>query len=313
MEIRNFKSFIIEKLLLSLVHRHTIQNVTVNDVGFDITTDGHKIIGIDIIDPNDLSGEMMRMLTIYIERHGDREALIELHYSEDQKFDIMKKTNMSTFDADVLSPLSSIFEDWKHDRLAVISFGYKDPVKHLFRYRIVIDQKNTVVIARSKSGFQYAFLDTDMKAFLDNRDKGIVSNIILRRIETLSGHAMTPEMPFEPVFELFEEACTKPPTPMMKNGEIITDKPLYWYKSPSTENTWIVILSIEKKKSEGFVCRSGYADSEPKPLSSSWLIYNVRRTQVFYVTAHRRYQIFRGDDCVDITHIIRKQKKSPGV
>lgn len=308
MNIRNFKSFVIEKLLLSIVHRHAIQNVTVNDKGFEITTDGHRIIGIDTADNN---GDF-RMITIYIERKGEREPLLELHYSEDQKYDIMKKTKLSTFDADIMSPLSSIFDDWDHDRIAVISFGYKDPVKNLFRYRIVIDQKNTVVIARSKSGFQYAFLDTDMKAFLNNRDKGIASNIILRRIEHLSGHAMTAEMPFEPVFELFEDACTKPPTPMLKNGEIITEKPLYWYKSPTVENTWVVILSIERKKGEGFVCRSGYADTEPKPLSTSWVIYNVRKTQVFYITAHRRYQIFRGDNCVDITHLVRKHKQTPG-
>lgn len=304
MDIRNFKSFVIEKILLSLVNRHTIKNVAVNDVGFDILTDQHRIIGIDIPDTNDNES---RSLTIYIERKGEREPLIELHYSEDHKYEIMKKTNISTFDADVLSPISSIFDDWDNDRLAVISFGYKDPVRNLFRYRIAVDQKNTVVIARSKSGFQYAFLDSDMKAFLDNRDKHINSNIILRRIHTLTGKALTPEMPFEPVFELFEDYCTKQPTPTMRNGEVITDKPLYWYKSPVLNNTWIVILSIEKNKGDGFVCRSGYAGQEPEPVSTSWLIYNVRRTQVHYIQSRRRYQIYRGDDCVDITHLMKKQ------
>lgn len=305
MDLKFFKSFVLEKLLLSLVHRHTINNVTMIDNGFEITTGTHKVIGIDSQQSKDIAE--MRVLSIYTERNGDRSPLIDLCYSEDTKYHMSKDKQLSTFMADVLSPLNSIFDDWDHDRLAVISFGYKDPVRNLFRYRLIVDQKNTIMMGRSKSGFNYAFLDSDMRQFLDNRDAGIGSNIILRRVSSLSGHAITPEMPFEPAFELFEDECSKPLRPLLKNGELISGKPLYWYKSPTT-NSWIVILSIDKNKGEGYTCRSGYMEEEPSPGACKWMVYSIRKTQVFYITAHRRYQIFRGEDCIDISHLIRKRK-----
>ena len=97
----------------------------------------------------------------------------------------MNKSRISTFDADVISPLNNVFDDWDRGRLTVISFDQRDPIANLFRYRIAISQQNKMLIAKSKSGFYYAFLDTDMKQFIENRFNGVASNIILRRLTDL--------------------------------------------------------------------------------------------------------------------------------
>lgn len=294
--MEQFIPFVIEKLLLSLVRRHQIRSVTKNDNNFNIETENHVIHGYSF----ETNG--LHCLSISIERNKTEEPLIKLYYSEHTKYLAMMKTHLSTFDADVLSPLNNVFDDWDHGRLAVISFGHRDSVANLFRYKIAISQQNKLMIARSKSGFSYAFLDSDMKSFVDNRDIGITTNIILRRLDNLEFKSLTSEMPFGPALELFEDEIKTPvKSPSHYNYNVIETRPLYIYKSP-TRNVWIVILDVDVKTNK---CRSGYIDNEPDPYAISWNVYNIRTTKIYYFKDLRRYQILRGEDCVDITHLIR--------
>ena len=106
------------------------------------------------------------------------------------------------------------------------------------------------MIARSKSGFSYAFLDSDMKSFIENRHRGISSNIILRRLDNLEFKSLTTEMPFGPALELFEDEIKQPAKPPNHyNFTMINKRPLYIMKSP-TRNVWIVILDIDEKKNK---------------------------------------------------------------
>ena len=298
MDITQFKPFVIEKLLLSLVRRHQIRSVTNTDTRFDIETENHLIHGYSY------ESNGLQCLSISIERNKVEEYLIKLYYSEQTKYHEMMKQQLSTFDADVLSPLNNVFDDWDHGRLAVISFGHRDSVANLFRYKIAVSQQNKLMIARSKSGFSYAFLDSDMKSFVENRASGITTNIILRRLDNLEFKSLTSEMPFGPALELFEDAIKapieKPPTHY--NIITINSRPPYIMKSP-TRNVWIVVLEIDEKHSK---CRSGYIDNEPDPYAISWNVYNIRTTKIYYYKELRRYQIMRGNDCVDITHLIRE-------
>lgn len=296
MDITQFKPFVIEKLLLSLVRRHQIRAVNFIDNHFDIKTENHIIHGYSY----EMNG--LQCLSISIERNKNEEYLIKLWYSEDTKYHEMMKQHLSTFDADVLSPLNNVFDDWDHGRLAVISFGHRDAVANLFRYKIAISQQNKLMIARSKSGFSYAFLDSDMKSFVDNRDAGVVSNIILRRLDNLEFKSLTSEMPFGPALELFEDEIKTPvKQPSHYNYTTIQSRPLYIFKSP-TRNVWIIILSMDDKHTK---CQSGYMDAEPDPYQITWNVYNIRTTKIYYFKDLRRYQILRSNDCVDITHLIR--------
>lgn len=295
MDITKFKSFVIEKLLLSLVHRHTIRDIVVNNNKFSISTDSHIINGIET------ESNGVQCLSIYIERNGQSEMLIKLFYSDINKYYEMNKSRISTFDADVISPLNNVFDDWDRGRLAVISFDQRDPIANLFRYRIAISQQNKLLIAKSKSGFYYAFLDTDMKQFIENRFNGVASNIILRRLNDLKYEPITPEMPFEPAIELFEDEVQKPVDKPFKYALVIVhERPLYWMKSP-TRDVWIVILDCDKNH-----CRSCYMDMEPNMCHSEWSGYSVRKTNVHYNNQLHRYQIIRGKDCVDITHLLKR-------
>ena len=296
MELNQFKSFVIEKLLLSLVRRHSIRHVKIEDNTFSISTESHIVRGVEF------ESHSLQCLSISIERDHVNEGLMKLYYSEETKYFEMLKNNLSTFDADVLSPLNNVFDDWNHERLGVITFGINDPVSNLFRYKIASNQLNKLMIARSRSGFVYAFLDSDMKQFIENRDKGLMSNIILRRVDDLEYKSLTAEMPFNPALELFEDEIGKPVTkkPHNYNYATIGKRPEYWMKSP-TRDVWIVILESNKKS-----CKTGYTDSEPDPYDIQWEVYNIRSTKVYYTKENRRYQILRGGDCVDITHLIRK-------
>lgn len=298
LDIQQFRPFVIEKLLLSLVRRHQIRDVKLTDTRFDIKTENHIIHGYSY----ETNG--LQCLSISIERNKNEEYLIKLYYSEDSKYHEMVKGHLSTFDADVLSPLNNVFDDWDHGRLAVISFGHRDAVANLFRYKIAGSQQNKLMIARSKSGFSYAFLDSDMKAFIENRDRGITTNIILRRLDNLRFKSLTVEMPFGPALELFEDAIKAPleKPPSHYNFTTIQNRPLYIMKSP-TRNVWIVVLEIDDKHTK---CKSGYMDEEPDPYAVSWNVYNIRTTKIYYFKDLRRYQILRSNDCVDITHLIRE-------
>ena len=298
MELTKFKPFVIEKLLLSLVRRHQIRSVTFVDNRFDIKTESHTVHGYEY----EING--LQCLSISIERNKVEEYLIKLYYSEETKYHEMMKDHLSTFDADVLSPLNNIFDDWEHGRLAVISFGHRDMVANLFRYKIAASQQNKLMIARSKSGFSYAFLDSDMKSFIENRDRGITSNIILRRLDNLEFKSLTSEMPFGPALELFEDAIKTPmeKPPAHTTHVTINKRPLYIMKSP-TRMVWIVILDIDEKNKK---CRSGYIDTEPDQYAISWDVYGIRTTKIFYFKDLRRYQILRAQDCIDITHLIRE-------
>ena len=297
MDITLFRPFVIEKLLLSLVRRHQIRSVTSNNTKFNIETENHIVHGYSY----ETNG--LQCLSISIERNNAEEYLIKLWYSERSQYHEMMKDHLSTFDADVLSPLNNVFDDFAHDRLNVISFGHNDSVANIFRYKIAISQQNKLMIARSKSGFSYAFLDSDMKSFIDNRDNGISTNIILRRLDSLEFKSLTSEMPFGPAMELFEDEIKEPTekSPSHCNCITINRKPPYIMKSP-TRNVWIVILDIDYKEKR---CRSGYTDTEPDPYAISWNVYNIRTTKIYYFKDLRRYQILRSNDCVDITHLIR--------
>ena len=296
MDIQYFRPFVIEKLLLSLVRRHQIRSVKLDDTKFNITTENHVIHGYSY----EING--LQCLSISIERNKNEEYLIKLYYSEDTKYLEMMKELLSTFDADVLSPLNNVFDDWDHGRLNVITFGPRDSVSNLFRYRIAVSQQNKLMIARSKSGFSYAFLDSDMKSFIENRHRGISSNIILRRLDNLEFKSLTTEMPFAPALELFEDEIKQPAKPPNHyNFTMINKRPLYIMKSP-TRNVWIVILDIDEKNNK---CKSGYMDTESEPYAVSWNVYNIRTTKIYYFKELRRYQILRSNDCVDITHLIR--------
>lgn len=297
MDIHQFKSFVIEKMLLSLARRHVIKKTEVDDNSFSIYTEGHIIHGYE----HETDG--VRCITITIERNKNEEPLVKLFFSLDTHYYEKIKDHISTFDADVLSPLNNVFEDFIDDQLHVISFGINDPVSRLFKYRLATVGLNKMLIARSPSGFKYSLLDSDMKQFLDNRDKGFSSNIILRRIGELDYIHKTAEMPFQPAIELFEDALSKPVDKPYHGAITIVDKkPLYYMKSP-TRDCLIVILEISDDKKS---CKSGYMDVEPNPLHKTWSVHGVRTTRIFYTKDLRRYQIIRGGDCVDITHIIRK-------
>ena len=100
---------------------------------------------------------------------------------------------------------------------------------------------------------------------------------------------------------MFEDEVQKPVDKPFKYALVIVhERPLYWMKSP-TRDVWIVILDCDKNH-----CRSCYMDMEPNMCHSEWSGYSVRKTNVHYNNQLHRYQIIRGKDCVDITHLLKR-------